>query len=355
MSKLIGLLLLFASLSIFGDNQSTVMLKVNTKSFELSKDSSYVLRMGVSEVLTKNSYALIDEISQEEALKEQSEQREKECFDELCLVDTGKMLAAKGIFLVEIVKMGEKYIFSLKYIDIETGSTQKAKSLIFKNDINNGEELLEFSKNMTTELFSLDYNTEKNIQESSNQEVNIDNSLTTNNQKIDLKEEQPKSKKKSKAKYKGFRAKWNINFLGATVEDFSISYDEEDEGGSSSDSYAGITFGILADFVNVGTSLVDFTLLKLGFNLTTFGYFSAVTVGFASTKLKIGDARLGVSLGPLFGDMQIYFLNSNILVSIATVDFSILLNSKSFDTKIGVCIDDNGIGFLFQAGMSFNF
>ena len=63
MSKLIGLLLLFASLSIFGDNQSTVMLKVNTKSFELSKDSSYVLRMGVSEVLTKNSYALIDEIS----------------------------------------------------------------------------------------------------------------------------------------------------------------------------------------------------------------------------------------------------------------------------------------------------
>ncbi len=349
--------MLLICLTIFGDNNSTVMLKVNTKSFELTKESSYVLRMGVSEVLTKESYALIDEASQEEALKEQSEQREKDCFDEMCLVDTGKMLAAKEIFLVEIVKMGDKYVFALKNIDIETGTTKKTKSFVFKGNINDGEELLEFSKTMTIELFSLNSeisknNIEKDITNNQNS-GNINENPTITNSNEDNLDKKNITKKKGKGWFKAIKGKWSINLLASQQESFG--YDEDDEDYTKITSYLGVTIGATVDFINTKTDFFDFTLFRVGAILTTFGYLSGVSVGIASSKLKIGDIRLGVSFGPFLGDMQIYFIDSDILVTLVSGDFSIAIDSGTLDLRLGISAAGSGFGYFLQTGATFNF
>ncbi len=136
--------------------KQTVMLKVVTKEFEMDKDEKDILRSGLEDKLTQTGYSIISEKAQEEALIEQAQQRKKECYDEECIVDVGKMIAARFLCLVDIkkTKNSENYVFQLKFIDIESGETIKSRTNIYKQNITDIESLLLFSKKSIVELLN---------------------------------------------------------------------------------------------------------------------------------------------------------------------------------------------------------
>jgi len=129
-----------------------IMLKIVSTDFKLQNNQNTIFRSGVEDALTENKYSLISEEVQEETLKEQAKQRKKECYDDSCLVETGKMLAARGLFVVEIVKSKESYLFKIKYINLETAEIVKTKSLVYSKDIDNVQNLLDFAKELTNEV-----------------------------------------------------------------------------------------------------------------------------------------------------------------------------------------------------------
>ncbi len=150
------ILVLCMGISLFAqskkDESKVIMLKVVAKGFTLDESSEAIFRSGVEEVLTENKYSLVSEEVQNETLKEQANQRKKECLDESCLVDTGKMLAARGLFVVEVIKAKESYLFKLKYINLETAETLKTKSLIYEKDIDDAKNLMDFAKDLAGKI-----------------------------------------------------------------------------------------------------------------------------------------------------------------------------------------------------------
>lgn len=142
------------SFTLFGAiEKPTVMLRLNGKRIKLSEEVRDVVRMGVEEVLTENGYMLISETNQEMALSQMAKDHKNECLDDGCLIDAGGMLAARGVFLVEIVKIGKKYAFKVKYIDMETAAVLKTKSSMYKFKLNDGDKLLPFSKEIIEAIF----------------------------------------------------------------------------------------------------------------------------------------------------------------------------------------------------------
>jgi len=148
MKRLI-LILFFISTSFLTAEEYPIMMQIKTD-LKLSED----FRGGVESGLTENGYSLVSEEDQNQTLKEQATQRKKECYDESCLVDVGKMLAAKGLVMVEVTKKGDKsYLFKAKYVDFETGTTQKTVTEYFKYNLENYEELNKFGKSLIKGMF----------------------------------------------------------------------------------------------------------------------------------------------------------------------------------------------------------
>jgi len=144
--KLLIILLLIQATSILADYP--VMLEIQSKS-KVSND----FRDGVEEILTSLNYSLVDKRAQEEALKNQSEQRNSECYDDSCLVDTGKMLAAKSLIIVEVEKKGkESYKFKARFVDFERGTTTRTVSKYYEFSLTNYKEMMKFGKNLTKAL-----------------------------------------------------------------------------------------------------------------------------------------------------------------------------------------------------------
>ncbi|MBN2693250.1 hypothetical protein JXR93_01185 [bacterium] len=163
-----------------------------------SKESVPIdFRDGVEETLTEMNFSLVDQKAQEEALKEQTEQREKGCYDDECLVDTGKMLAARGLIVVEVDERDEStFRFKFRYVDFETGTTTKTKMTYFNFSLSKYKELYEFGKSITKELFSDKIETEKSltqqkvipqIENDKNTKEIEDKNLTKKQNDLDLK------------------------------------------------------------------------------------------------------------------------------------------------------------------------
>lgn len=151
MRILLMLLLCFSFLS-FG-RSATVMLQLRGRNIKLKDESKMVIRMGVEEILTNNGYELVSEEDQNQILKEQADQQRKGCYDDACLVQVGRMSAAQGVFLVDIVKIGRQFAFKLKYLDMERGTLVKSASMIYRSQLRNGGKLLPFSKKVTEKMF----------------------------------------------------------------------------------------------------------------------------------------------------------------------------------------------------------
>lgn len=89
------------------------MLKLISKEFKMDNSSVAIFEKRCwRRFKQKIKYSLINEEDQEQTLKEQSTQRKKECYDETCLVDVGKMLSAKGLFMVEVIKSKTSYMLN---------------------------------------------------------------------------------------------------------------------------------------------------------------------------------------------------------------------------------------------------
>lgn len=122
------------------------------------------IRAVTEQEITKKGFSIIDQIVQEDALKEQSEQRKKGCYDDSCLVDTGKMLAAQRLFLVDINKLGEEqFLFKIRYVSVESGETINSESELFEGKLSDYSKLFKFSKDFVTRIFGDEKKSDKKI------------------------------------------------------------------------------------------------------------------------------------------------------------------------------------------------
>ncbi len=110
-------------------------------------------RDGFEQGLTERGYSLVDEVAQNDTMKEQTDHIDG-CIDDVCLVNVGKMLSARGVVVVEVVKKEENvYSFKAKYMDFETGTTQKTYKDFYKAALSDYEQLTEFGKKMVSNMF----------------------------------------------------------------------------------------------------------------------------------------------------------------------------------------------------------
>ena len=110
------MILIIISTSLSG-NDLPVMLKVKAN-FNLDAGIISTFRSGAEDSLTAQKYMLISKTQQEEALKEQANQQNSDCYDDACLVDTGRMMATQMIFIVTVSKMESEYIFKARLVDL---------------------------------------------------------------------------------------------------------------------------------------------------------------------------------------------------------------------------------------------
>ncbi len=107
---LLFITLFIISINMYAEKSDLpVMLKVKAN-FNLSNVAVDTFRSGSEDSLTAQNYMLISKEQQDEALKEQASQQKSDCYDDACLVDTGKMMAAQMIFIINVSKMEEEYI-----------------------------------------------------------------------------------------------------------------------------------------------------------------------------------------------------------------------------------------------------
>lgn len=151
--RLITLLLLFLLPVLMMGKSFPIMLKIVPKKCELSETTIAIFRMGVEEILTGKGYSLVDLDAQNEVISEQQKQQKTGCYDDSCLVSTGKMLAAQGLFLVEVIKAKKVHAFKLRYIDLESATTLSSKSMLYTGDIEDATVLLPFSKKLAIDGF----------------------------------------------------------------------------------------------------------------------------------------------------------------------------------------------------------
>ncbi len=157
--KLLIFILFYLAISLYS-KELPVMLKVNSN-FNLGNNVIDTFRSGAEDSLTSQGYLLISKEQQELALREQAEQRDSDCYDDACLVDTGKMMAAQMIFIITITKMKKDYIFKVRLVDLETGSTKKTVTDVYTKRLSSAIDLLKFSKKLTNRALGIDKEKEK--------------------------------------------------------------------------------------------------------------------------------------------------------------------------------------------------
>ncbi|MBN2694116.1 PEGA domain-containing protein [bacterium] len=171
---MISLFTIFST--IFADN-NTVILQIEPKRFTLSQEGLEIIKGAAETAITKSGFILIDPQAQEEALKEQAEQRKKDCYDNECLVDTGKMLAANKIVKLEVSELtsSEKYRFVLFVLDVETGAKIGTNTFVYSGSFDDIEKLdLFIRQNMIKELSPL--SGKENLNNSNTNTTNIQDS-----------------------------------------------------------------------------------------------------------------------------------------------------------------------------------
>lgn len=177
--------MLFSLSMLFADNNA-VMLFIHAKNFKPSDSTLAIIRGNIEEIATKNQVTLVDEVVQTEVLKEQAKQRKTECYEESCVVDVGKMIAANKILKIEITK-GNTYIFNGSFIDIEKGLKENSKQDIYSGDINDDMKLAEFSKKFAKKVMNDESDSVITASDSANNNNSSSKSLFTSSTKIIIK------------------------------------------------------------------------------------------------------------------------------------------------------------------------
>ncbi len=120
-----------------------VMLELIPEGFTLDESYSLILKAGIEEILLSKNYTLIPSKTNDNSEK---------CINDNCFIKNATENSADGIFVVNIVKVNSEYMFKLKTISVKQQKAVKTKSLIYKNDFNDSEKLLDFAKELTKEV-----------------------------------------------------------------------------------------------------------------------------------------------------------------------------------------------------------
>jgi len=128
------------------DTQIISVLDFNTTGISKAEVEIFVDYLCVHIVRT-GRYRLIDKMQRESLLREMEFSYE-DCTDESCQLEIGKLLAANQIVVGSIGKVGERYLLTIKLIDVETGEAVKTGSEKY-NDLN---QLIDDSERLATEF-----------------------------------------------------------------------------------------------------------------------------------------------------------------------------------------------------------
>ena len=267
-TKIIILLLLTTTLL---GKDYPIMLKIQSK-VKIPTD----FRDGVEEGLTIKGYSLVDEKAQQEALKNQSEQRNSECYDDSCLVDTGKMLAAKALIVVDVEKKEENsFKFKARFVDFEKGTTTKTKLLYYKSSLSNYEKLSIFGKELVGGLLINDtaatLSNPKKDEAFSNpkDEIRDHSSNSKKEVKKELKKVKVKRVKVKRDKKIKKQKKWGLNlslFIGTSNGNIEIYRQIESENVYSKEDISsgggGFSLGINYRYNNLIKLFIEFDVFQ---------------------------------------------------------------------------------------------
>ena len=141
MKVLIILFFYLFTIMLFSE-ENRVFFNIKSK-IEIPSD----FRDGVEEALMKRGKALIDQETQEEALKQQADQQKSGCYKDSCVTQVGQMLAANNIVLLKVEKKNNKlYKFKISLINVETGNKINTITMYYKNKLSDYEKLNKFGK-----------------------------------------------------------------------------------------------------------------------------------------------------------------------------------------------------------------
>ena len=113
MKKIIFILIIL-SVNLLATNKvdNLILFKVISEK-EIIKPNIEMIKTSLEANLTSLGYGIIDEKIQEEALKEQKKQQSSDCYDDQCLVDTGRMLTAKKLLIIRVSKKSDNNFYSI--------------------------------------------------------------------------------------------------------------------------------------------------------------------------------------------------------------------------------------------------
>ncbi len=130
---------IFVSMNLYSYNKVNVNKTVGTTA---------------EDIITKLGFTLLSKDIQNETLKEQATKSETgSCLDDSCLIDTGKMLAAKRLFVIKIVEIKkDNYMFKISYINLETDTNLFTSSKLYNGSLDDSKKLFNFSKEFLSSL-----------------------------------------------------------------------------------------------------------------------------------------------------------------------------------------------------------
>ncbi len=144
------------------------------------------------------SFSLIDEKSQEDALKEQAGQRAKGCYDNECLVDTGRMLAAQKLLRFSLKEISKNsWRISGRVINIESGAIENVEVGYCKECNHSTPEMLEVKVSEISEKLLLSLHEDSVISSSSSDMVGESKINTTSISHKALDSQLEKNKQKA--------------------------------------------------------------------------------------------------------------------------------------------------------------
>jgi len=135
------ILSLLLTFSLFATNIENIIIFEVKTNFELDKETEKLIKTSLESSLTNLGYGIVSSQTREAALKEQKKQYQNDCLDDNCLIDTGKMLAAKKILIVDIDKRKEDFIIKMRRIDIETSILEASLAKKYSDKLSNFDSM----------------------------------------------------------------------------------------------------------------------------------------------------------------------------------------------------------------------
>ena len=141
-------LMISAALSAFSQQDKPVITVMDFKVNGVSEaEMKSIIDLLSSAMFRTNFFTVID-VSQRETVLKELQFSMSGCTDESCMLEIGKMLAAEGIVVGSIGRVGSKYVLAVKLLETETGKTLSTADGIYANL----DELLEDTAGLAARL-----------------------------------------------------------------------------------------------------------------------------------------------------------------------------------------------------------